>query len=268
MATAEISYALQLIDQYIDQIEGWEAKGKYNQHSKEFFDFVKEYGANVGKVVRIIQSANGKAPVQIKSKGDAQEIRGNGQKKMCALFLIIIQKGKILMKITSKTITKSEYFLEIERSLSVTDEQWMFEELPDDLFDVQTLTEMLLESGECAFGNLIFERELFRVFHTWMGTVKDQSLKIWMYSNSLLSQIPQDTSLDFRERLTDYAQGNWLKYRNSNTCPWPTLPEEYLKNWNWSMHLFASQYWDEKRRIKESRIDLIFNQKHPEWPKK
>ena len=165
-------------------------------------------------------------------------------------------------------LTYQEYRHEMERSLSVTDEQWMFDELPDDLLDTVSLTEIFLESGGVAFGYPPFEKELFNVFHCWLGNDEDKFLKVRMYSRALIEQLPDDSWQELRESLTVCAEGDLEKWDGPRRDTWPGLPEEYLKNWDWTMHEFSSAFWEEKRAIKEARMDLIFSEKYPNWPKK
>ncbi|MGF1494920.1 MAG: hypothetical protein ACFBSC_21240 [Microcoleaceae cyanobacterium] len=70
-----VSEALALIDEYIDQLEDWEMSDAYARDAKSFFDFLKEYSANIGAVVNIIKLATGFSPIEIKSRGDAEQIR-------------------------------------------------------------------------------------------------------------------------------------------------------------------------------------------------
>ena len=156
----------------------------------------------------------------------------------------------------------SEYLSQVERSLGYSEEQWMFEELPDNLLDTQTLTETFLESGGCAFGNPVFEKEIFAVLNNWLGENEDKTLKVSMYAGALLDQLPPNSWGDLQQWLTDYAQGNWIepKYQNKLRCTWPGLPEEYLKCWNWPMFELASRFWENRRNTKEIRMNLLFTQ--------
>ncbi|MGL5083792.1 MAG: hypothetical protein ACRC8A_20105 [Microcoleaceae cyanobacterium] len=71
----DVSEALMLIDQYIDQLEDWEVSTAYYRDAKSFFDFLKEYGANIGAVINIIKLTTGFSPIEIKNRGDAEQIR-------------------------------------------------------------------------------------------------------------------------------------------------------------------------------------------------
>jgi hypothetical protein len=74
----EISYALMLIDEYIQSLEGWELNGAYQSHVQSFDRWLREYGCGSTELVlvaQIIQGTTGYSPVAIATLEDAGVVR-------------------------------------------------------------------------------------------------------------------------------------------------------------------------------------------------
>ncbi|MGL5083791.1 MAG: hypothetical protein ACRC8A_20100 [Microcoleaceae cyanobacterium] len=160
-----------------------------------------------------------------------------------------------LAEVRVRGLTLEQYQFEVNQAISCSEEQWFFEETPNDLLDTTTLTDIFLESGGCAWYNPVFEREIFDVFHEWFK--KHKYLKVVIYSRALLSVLPDDSWSALKDKLADYAQGEWMNHGEANRCIWPALPEEYLKHWNWPMFEFATKFWEERKGLKKAKFDLI-----------